>query len=369
MARLVALGEIEADPAQRALAQRLDQLDAKLSAAMLSSKTSALGWLFGRRTSREPVKGVYIHGAVGRGKTMLMDMFFRGSSVARKRRVHFHAFMAEVHERIRAQRAAIKEGRGKSDDPIPPVAAAIAEEARLLCFDEFAVNDIADAMILSRLFTALFAEGVVLVATSNVAPDDLYHQGLNRPLFLPFVDILKANTDIFRLDAATDYRLMGLARADLYVTPLGPQTKAHMDATWEKLLCGERESRVTLSVKGHALHVPRAGNGAARFDFDSLLRKPVGAQDFLALSARFHTVMLEGVPALTQAERNEARRFIILVDTLYDAHRRIVISAEVEADRLYSGRNGAEVFEFERTVSRLIEMRSEEYLAGLGETC
>ncbi|KQT52615.1 MULTISPECIES: cell division protein ZapE [unclassified Aureimonas] len=361
--RLVASREIEPDGAQRRLADRLDQLDKDLSASTLAAKSSALGWLFGRAKAAEPVRGVYIHGDVGRGKTMIMDMFFRSATVNPKRRVHFHAFMAEVHERIGAHREAVKAGTAKGDDPMPPVGAAIAAEARLLCFDEFAVTDVADAMILSRLFKVLFAEGVVLVATSNVAPDDLYRNGLNRPLFLPFVEDLKCHADIMRLDAAADYRMATLGSDDLYVTPLAEDAGARMDAIWARLLDGQRDAPASLSVKGHTIAVPRAGNGAARFAFSDLMLKPVGAQDFLAIAKRFHTVVLDGVPVMGDAERNEAKRFITLVDTLYDVGRRIVLSAETPAEALYVGRQGAEAFEFARTISRLNEMRTEEYLA------
>ncbi|MEX6506908.1 cell division protein ZapE [Jiella sp. M17.18] len=360
--RLIETGEIEADPLQRRLAERLDRLDRALSAETVASKKSALGWLFGRKKTAEPVRGLYIYGEVGRGKTMLMDMFYRQTSVAKKRRVHFHAFMADVHERIGAHRQAVKEGRAKGDDPIPPVASQLASEARLLCFDEFSVTDIADAMILSRLFDALFAEGVVLVATSNVAPDDLYRDGLNRPLFLPFVDHLKAHAEIFELDGDEDYRLATLGRDDVYLTPLGEETAERVDAVWETLVNGAKEGPASLSVKGRTVAVPRAGNGAARFVCDDLLKRPLGAQDYLALAKRFHTVVLEGVPVMAEAERNEAKRFITLVDALYDSGRRLVISAEAPADQLYRSRNGNEAFEFDRTVSRLIEMRSQEYL-------
>ncbi|MCB8840680.1 cell division protein ZapE [Aurantimonas sp. VKM B-3413] len=360
--RLIEKGEIEPDTLQRRLADRLDRLDRTLSLETVASKGSALGWLFGKKKSAEPVRGLYIYGAVGRGKTMLMDMFYRQTSVAKKRRVHFHAFMGDVHERIGAHRKALKEGRAKGDDPIPPVASAIASEARLLCFDEFTVTDIADAMILSRLFDALFAEGVVLVATSNVAPDDLYRDGLNRPLFLPFVDHLKAHADVFELDGAEDYRLATLGRDDVYLAPLGAETAARIDAIWKTLINGSKEGTASLSVKGRTVAVPRAGNGAARFAFDDLLKRPLGAQDYLALARRFHTIVLEDVPVMAEAERNEAKRFITLVDALYDSGRRLVVSAEAPVDELYRAQNGTEAFEFDRTVSRLIEMRSEEYL-------
>lgn len=362
--RMIAAGEIAADPAQTALANRLDALEKALSATTLASKQSALGWLFGKSKPADPVRGVYIHGEVGRGKTMIMDIFFRSASVSPKRRVHFHAFMAEVHERIGAHRDAVKAGSAKGDDPMPPVAAELAKTARLLCFDEFSVTDVADAMILSRLFKAMFAEGVVLVATSNVAPDDLYRDGLNRGLFLPFVDELKQHVDVVRLDAKEDYRLAAIGEENLYITPLGSEAKARMDEAWQVLLAGEKPSPASLSVKGRIVPVPAAGNGAARFSFEQLLRMPLGAQDFLAIAARFHTVMLDSVPVMAEAERNEAKRFITLIDALYDAGRRVVISAEAPVEGLYQAQVGTEAFEFARTISRLTEMRSADYLAG-----
>ena len=365
LTRMIETGEIEADAAQRALADRLDLLDKQLSATSLASKQSALGWLFGKAKPAEPAKGVYIHGEVGRGKTMIMDMFYRSASVTPKRRVHFHAFMAEVHERIGEHRAAVKAGTAKGDDPMPPVASQIAVTARLLCFDEFSVTDVADALILSRLFKAMFETGVVLVATSNVAPDDLYRDGLNRGLFLPFVDELKRHVDVFRLDAAEDYRLAAIGEENLYVTPLGPEADARIDAAWTALLAGQKPAPATLSVKGRIVRVPAAGNGAARFTFDGLLKLPLGAQDYLAIARRFHTVVLDHVPVMAEAERNEAKRFITLIDTLYDAGRRVVISAEAPIETLYRARNGTEAFEFARTVSRLTEMRSAEYLDGV----
>ncbi|MBC8128936.1 MAG: cell division protein ZapE [Rhizobiaceae bacterium] len=365
---LVVTREIEPDPAQRALADRLDRLDRELSATQLASKSSALGWLFGKARAPEPVKGVYIHGEVGRGKTMIMDMFFRTASVVPKRRIHFHAFMAEAHERIGAHRDAVRDGTAKGDDPMPPVAEALAKSARLLCFDEFSVTDVADALILSRLFKAMFQEGVVLVATSNVAPDDLYRNGLNRGLFLPFLEDLKRHADIVRLDAAEDYRLASIGEENLYVTPLGPEADKRIDDVWAALLAGQKPAPASLSVKGRTLSVPVAGNGAGRFSFDDLLKRPLGAQDYLALAKRFHTIVVERVPVMAEAERNEAKRFIMLVDALYDSGRRIVVSAEAPAETLYRGTNGTEAFEFARTVSRLTEMRSADYAEGANAT-
>ncbi|KAB0677587.1 cell division protein ZapE [Aureimonas leprariae] len=368
--RLIASREIEADGAQRRLADRLDRLDRELSAAALSAKGSALGWLFGRAKPAEPPRGVYVHGEVGRGKTMLMDIFFRHAATGAKRRVHFHAFMAEVHERIGEYRKAVRAGTAtEGSDPIPPVGQAIAAKARLLCFDEFAVTDVADAMILRRLFETLFAQGVALVATSNVAPDDLYRDGLKRADFLPFIEILKRHADVVRLDGAEDYRLAAIGEEHLYVTPLGVDAERIMDETFRTLLAGEKPRPASLSVKGRTVPVPLAGNGVARFRFDDLMRRPLGAQDFLAIAHRFHTVVLDGVMRMGEAERNEAKRFITLIDALYDMRRRIVISAEVPAEELYRARRGAEAFEFARTVSRLVEMRSADYAAaGSAET-
>ncbi|MBO0904475.1 cell division protein ZapE [Jiella sonneratiae] len=360
--RLIAAREIEPDPLQRHLADRLDALDRRLSAEIGASKKSALGWLFGKKREADPVKGLYVYGDVGRGKSMLMDMFFRQTAVAAKRRVHFHAFMAEVHERIGEHRRAHKNGEVRGDDPIPPVAAAIAAQSRLLCFDEFTVTDIADAMILSRLFKALFANGLVLVATSNVAPDALYPDGLNRQLFLPFVEVLKKHAETFELAGAEDYRLAFLGEEDVYLDSRDPSAAERIDAAWERLLGGGRETTASLSVKGRTIPVPRAGNGAARFAFEDLLKRPLGAQDYLALARRFHTLVVEDVPVMGEAERNEAKRFITLVDTFYDAGRRLVVSAEAPANALYQGRSGTEAFEFDRTASRLFEMRSSEYL-------
>jgi cell division protein ZapE len=293
---------------------------------------------------------------------MLMDMFFELVPSRRKRRTHFNDFMADVHDRIDAHRRALKRGEVKGDDPIPPVAAALADEARVLCFDEFAVTDIADAMILSRLFSALFAEGVVLVATSNVAPRDLYRDGLNRQLFLPFIDLLEEHTQVLRLDSGIDYRREKMSRLPVYLTPLGPETDRRMDEAWKIAMNGSAEAPVDLTVKGRTVHVPRAVRDVARFSFAELCEQPQGARDFLAIAARFHTIFIDHIPVLEQARRNEAKRFILLIDTLYDRHARIVVSAAAAPEKLYAGRTGTEAFEFERTASRLTEMQTREWL-------
>jgi cell division protein ZapE len=360
---LVETGEIRGDPAQERAIAALDRLIGEISSSRLAAKSSALGWLFARRQDRKkPVKGLYLYGSVGTGKTMLMDMFFDLVPSRRKRRAHFNDFMADAHDRIDAHRKALKRGEAKGDDPIPPVAAAIAEEARVLCFDEFTVTDIADAMILSRLFSALFSHGVVLVATSNVAPADLYRDGLNRQLFLPFIHLLEEYTEVLRLDSGVDYRKEKLSRLPVYLTPLGVETDRRMDEAWKIAMNGDAETSLDLTVKGRIVHVPRAVRDIARFSFADLCEKPHGARDFLAIASRFHTIFIDHIPVLEQARRNETKRFILLIDTLYDRHARIVASAEAAPDKLYAGRTGTEAFEFERTASRLIEMQSHEWL-------
>jgi cell division protein ZapE len=359
---LVASGAIERDPAQVALVKRLEALAESLSGFRLARKTSALGWLFGKRNPTPPM-GLYIWGSVGRGKTMLMDLFFEALPVRRKRRVHFHAFMADAHERIHEWRSRLKRGEVTGDDPIGPVAEALAEEAWVLCFDEFTVTDIADAMILGRLFTALFARGVVVVATSNVEPDRLYEGGLNRTLFLPFIALLKERMSEVRLDARTDFRLEKLAGSPVFHTPADERSHEALTHAFRSLTGRLRGERLTLTVKGHPVEIPQAAGGVARFGFEDLCSKPLGAGDYLMIAEEFHTVILEDIPRMTIERRNEAKRFIMLIDALYDSHVKLLASAEAEAPDLYKAETGREAFEFDRTVSRLIEMRSEEYLA------
>ncbi|MDN2565688.1 cell division protein ZapE [Aquibium sp. A9E412] len=356
---LVERGALARDPAQVEAAKAFDRLIDDIVARRLARKSSALGWLFARRRpGREPVEGLYVHGGVGRGKTMLMDIFFTLLPVERKRRVHFNDFMADVHDRIARHRAAVKAGEAREDDPIPPVARAIAREAWVLCFDEFSVADIADAMILSRLFSALFEEGVALAATSNVAPDDLYRDGLNRGLFEPFIALLKRHARVLRLAAATDYRLEKLSRLPVYMTPLGPEADRQMDAAWAAATEGMTEAPASVTVKGRKVRVPRAAGQMARFSFADLCEKPLAARDYLALAERYDTVFIDGVPVLDDGQRNAAKRFILLIDTLYDKQIRLVMSAAAEPDALYRGRTGNEAFEFRRTASRIAEMRS-----------
>ena len=359
---LVERREVTRDPAQERLTRALDRLLSDICEKRISAKSSSLGWLFAKRREPQPVRGLYIHGGVGRGKTMLMDLFFELLPVRRKRRVHFNDFMAEVHDRIGRHRQAVKRGEARGDDPIPPVAQAIADESWVLCFDEFAVTDIADAMILSRLFSALFAAGVVLVATSNVAPGDLYRDGLNRALFEPFIHTLHNYTEIFALDAGTDYRLEQLNSMPVYLTPADAAAERMMDKAWEAMTRGQPGIPEEVVVKGRHVAVPRAAGRVARFGFHDLCEVPLGARDFLAIAARYDTIFIDRVPVLAEARRNEAKRLILLIDTLYDRGTRLVMSAEAPPPALYAGRKGNEAFEFERTASRLIEMQGKDWL-------
>jgi cell division protein ZapE len=358
----VAAGKIERDAAQQAIVDRLAQLEKELAERRLARKSSSLGWLFGSREP-EPIKGLYIFGDVGRGKTMLMDLFFAASPVVRKRRVHFHEFMAEVHERVHVLRQMVKLGEISVEDPIGVAASAIAQETRLLCFDEFHVTDIADAMILGRLFKRLFELGVVVVATSNVPPTELYKDGLNRALFLPFIALIEAHMEIRQLDARTDFRLEKLAGVPVWYVPAGRAAEAALDQAWRRLTSGHTGEPQDLLVKGRTIRIPRATMGVARFSFHDLCQQPLAAVDYLKIAREYHTVLLDRVAVMDYERRNEAKRFIILIDTFYDNAVKLIASAEAEPDVLYRADEGFEASEFKRTTSRLIEMRSKAYLA------
>jgi cell division protein ZapE len=361
---LVAANEIERDPAQETVIMRLAGLNDRLAVRRLARKSSSLGWLFGKREKAgADIKGLYIWGEVGRGKTMLMDLFFAACPVQRKRRAHFHAFMLDVHERLRLYRNRMKFGEIPASDPIILAADDLADEAWVLCFDEFHITDIADAMILGRLFTRLFERNVVVVATSNVVPAELYRDGLNRALFLPFIDLLGVRMDVVRLDARTDFRLEKLIDIPVWYVPADDAATRALDEAWRRIAGGHRVRALDLTVKGHRLHVPCAALGAARFNFGDLCEQPLGAVDYLRIAHDFHTVVIDGVPVLTYAQRNEAKRFIALIDTLYDAGVKLVASAAAKPPDLYQGTEGYEASEFKRTASRLIEMGSTEYLA------
>lgn len=351
---MVRSGEISSDPAQALAAEKLQMLSNRLARYKPPAKTDIFS--FFTRKGGEVPRGLYIFGKVGRGKTMLMDWFFASVPFSGKRRVHFHEFMAETHELIAGARK-VHEG-----DPVPRVAEQIAREAPLLCFDELHVTDIADAMILGRLFGGLLQRGAVIVTTSNVPPRDLYKDGLNRALFLPFIELIEEKMEVLELEASHDYRLDRLTGTPLYFTPLGPEADAEIRKAWQ-LLTGRNEGEPTaIHVKGREVEVPEAAMGVARFTFSDLCAKPLGANDYLAIGRNFHTLVIENVPVLTPDRRNEARRFNTLIDALYDNGVGLIVSADAEPDRLYPAGDGAELFQ--RTASRLVEMRSKDYLGG-----
>jgi cell division protein ZapE len=350
-------GVLQPDPAQQLAIEQLQSLYRAL--LHYRPETGLRGWLarFGLAENGDnpaPV-GLYLCGPVGRGKSLLMDLFFRSTPSTRKRRVHFNAFMLEVHDRIEHER------RAKTDAPIVKVASDLAAEAALLCFDEFQVDDIADAMILERLFTALFDAGVVVVATSNRAPDELYEHGLQRERFLPFIALLKKKLYVLELDSGRDYRLARMQGMAVYHHPLDRAAHDALEHAFAELTDGASGESTTLSVKGRPLVVPRAARSVAWFGFDDLCANPLAAADYLAIAGRFAAVIVEAIPRLAPQRRNEARRFNILIDTLYEARTLLIASAEVPPDEIYVTGDGT--FEFQRTVSRLIEMQSADYIA------
>ncbi len=359
---LVADKTINADPAQHKLIAVLDQLLSDIRAKRLSSKSSALGWLFGQKnTEPKSGQGLYIWGGVGRGKTWLMDIFYSKVDTLPKRRVHFHDFMQEVHQHIHNHRQIYKAGRTQEKDPIPPVAKKIAAKAKLLCFDEFSVSDITDAMLLGRLFKVLFDEGVIVVATSNIAPHDLYKDGLNRQLFVPFIELLQSKLMTHELISTTDYRLAKLPNSSLYNWPLNKRSEKAMDQAWGLLTDEAAPESHVLKLKGRELRVPRATKSVCRFHFDQLCREARGASDYLAISNNYQIVMIDNIPIILSSERNVAKRFIALIDILYDHHCKLIVSADAKPELLFQSKSGKEAFEFERTASRLIEMQSLEY--------
>ncbi|NPU67837.1 cell division protein ZapE [Bradyrhizobium sp. 83012] len=358
---LVDTGAIEADPAQAEVADALAAMERRLSTYKPARKQGLFGRLFSDKS--EPPRGLYVHGEVGRGKTMLMDLFFQNCPVEHKRRAHFHEFMAEVHERIYGYRQNIARGELADTDVIGLTAQAIFDQTWLLCFDEFHVTDIADAMILGRLFAKLFELGTVVVATSNVAPEDLYKGGLNRALFLPFIKQIADHMDVVRLDARTDFRLEKLAGVKMWLVPADIDARTALDKAWARLTGHAKCKPRDMTIKGRILHVPCSANGVARFGFADLCEKPLAASDYLRLAHDYHTILIDHVPVMDLAERNAAKRFITLIDTLYDNAVKLMASAEADPISLYVASDGIEAMEFKRTSSRLIEMGSESYLA------
>jgi cell division protein ZapE len=359
---LVSSGAIEPDAAQAEAAEAFSSLGQRLASYKPVRKQGLLGRLFNEKNGGPP-RGLYIYGEVGRGKTMLMDLFFQHSPIEHKRRAHFHEFMAEVHERIFGFRQNIARGEIADGDVIALTASAIFDEAWLLCFDEFHVTDIADAMILGRLFSKLFELGTVVVATSNVAPEDLYKGGLNRALFLPFITQIAEHMDVLQLNARTDFRLEKLTGVTMWLVPADRSADAALDKAWAKMTgnapCKPRE----ISIKGRVLHVPCSAHGVARFSFAEICEVPLAASDYLRLAHDYHTILIDHIPVMDPDERNAAKRFIALIDTLYDNAVKLMASAAADPMSLYVATEGSEANEFKRTSSRLIEMSSESYLA------
>ncbi|PJG50838.1 cell division protein ZapE [Bradyrhizobium forestalis] len=359
----IASGAIEPDAAQAEVAEVYAALDQRLATYKPQRKQGLLSRLFSSNDKDDAPRGLYIHGEVGRGKTMLMDLFFQQASVEHKRRAHFHEFMADVHERIYDYRQGIARGEIADGDVIALTANAIFEESWLLCFDEFHVTDIADAMILGRLFAKLFELGTVVVATSNVAPDDLYKGGLNRSLFLPFIKQITGHMDVARLDARTDFRLEKLQGVPMWLTPADGDADAALDRAWKRMSGGATCRSRDISIKGRILHVPCSAHGVARFSFADLCEKPLGASDYLRLAHDYHTILVDHIPVMDFSQRNAAKRFITLIDALYDNAVKLMASADANPISLYLADEGNEANEFKRTASRLIEMSSESYLA------
>lgn len=361
----VAAGELTPDPTQQLAVERLQTLWARLRGYDPHPRPTNGHSLLGRLLRRKPTDeggedrpdGLYLVGEVGRGKSMLMDLFFAAAQVPRKQRIHFHRFMQDVHTRFHG----FKRAHPDIDDPIPPLADSIATEAALLCFDEFQVNDIADAMILGRLFQALFERGVVVVATSNTPPDDLFKGQPGRDAFLPFIALIKQKLDVLMLDSGRDFRRARLRGMRTWHVPADARADRALDEAFADLTGGAEPKPTTLTVMGRKLLVPLAAEGVARFDFAALCGTALGPGDYLALATHFHTLILDDIPRLSPDNYDVARRFIVLVDTLYDHRVKLLASAAATPDQLY--RRGENAKMFERTASRLDEMQSQDWLS------
>jgi cell division protein ZapE len=364
---MIDAGTLAPDAAQAMAVERLQDLWERLRgydpSAFTGESVGFLTRIMRRRHAEEYIPtGLYLVGEVGRGKSMLMDMFFATADVPRKQRIHFHRFIQGVHARIHAWKKANPDG----SDPIPPLADQLAAEAALLCFDEFQINDIADAMILGRLFQALFDRGVVVVTTSNTAPDDLFKGRPGRDAFLPFIGLIKQRLELLMMDGGRDYRRERMRGLRTWQVPADAMSRRALDEAFARLTDGASVQPVTLKVMGRDVIVPQAADGVARFDFDQLCNTALGAGDYLAIATRFHTLVLDGIPRLSPDNYDQARRFIVLVDALYDHRVKLLASADATPDQLYQRGENAKMFE--RTASRLDEMQSEDWLGTAHQT-